>query len=83
MSIAEIGFYFCLRFRRHFFRHTSFLGFKILKKICFFFLIQILAIIGKCIGCCLAYPFLGEFFFIKSAKRMCICDYVKNRIGTF
>ena len=22
-------------------------------------------------------------FFIKSAKRMCICDYVKNRIGTF
>ena len=21
-------------------------------------------------------------FFIKSAKRMCICDYVKNRIGT-
>ena len=20
---------------------------------------------------------------IKSAKRMCICDYVKNRIGTF
>ena len=22
-------------------------------------------------------------FFIKSAKRMCICDYVKNHIGTF
>ena len=22
------------------------------------------------------------FFFIKSAKRMCICDYVKSRIGT-
>ena len=22
-------------------------------------------------------------FFIKSAKRMCICDYVKNRIDTF
>ena len=22
-------------------------------------------------------------FFIKSAKRMCICNYVKNRIGTF
>ena len=22
------------------------------------------------------------FFYIKSAKRMCICDYVKNRIGT-
>ena len=21
-------------------------------------------------------------FFIKSAKKMCICDYVKNRIGT-
>ena len=22
------------------------------------------------------------FFFIKSAKRVCICDYVKSRIGT-
>ena len=27
--------------------------------------------------------FRGFFFLIKSAKRMCICDYVKNRIGTF
>ena len=26
-------------------------------------------------------PFFSGFF-IKSAKRMCICDYVKNRIGT-
>ena len=25
---------------------------------------------------------LGVSFFIKSAKKMCICDYVKNRIGT-
>ena len=35
----------------------------------------------KCIGWFLVYPFLGGFF-IKSAKRMCICDYVENRIGT-
>ena len=25
--------------------------------------------------------FKGDFF-IKSAKRMCVCDYVKNHIGT-
>ena len=79
MGIAEIGFIFCLRFRRNFFRHTDFLRFKILKI--FFFKIQILGITEKCIGCFLVYSFLGVFF-IKSAKRMCICDYVKNRIGT-
>ena len=28
----EWGFIFCLRFRRHFFRHTDFFRFKILKK---------------------------------------------------
>ena len=26
--------------------------------------------------------FFRVFFLITSAKRMCICDYVKNRIGT-
>ena len=26
-------------------------------------------------------PILGDFL-IKSSKRMCICDYVKNRIGS-
>ena len=35
MGIAEIGFYFCLRFRHNFFRHTDFLRFKISKKIFF------------------------------------------------
>ena len=35
MGIAEIGFIFCLRFRRHFFRHTDFLRFKMSKT--FFF----------------------------------------------
>ena len=30
----------------------------------------------------LVYPFSGGFF-IKSTKRMCICDYIKNGIGTF
>ena len=28
-------------------------------------------------------PIFKGFFFIKSAKKMCICDYVKNRIDTF
>ena len=27
-------------------------------------------------------PIFRVVFLIKSAKRMCICDYVKNRIGT-
>ena len=69
-----------MRFRRHFFRRTDFLGFKISK----FFLkkIQILGVIEKGIGWFLLYPFLGVFF-IKSAKKMCVYDYVKNGIGTF
>ena len=33
--MREWGFIFCLRFRRHFFRHTDFLRFKISKKIFF------------------------------------------------
>ena len=40
--------------------HTDFFRFKISKKK-FFFLIQILGIIEKCIGCFLVYPFLGGF----------------------
>ena len=36
----------------------------------------------KCISWVLVYPFLGGFL-IKSARRMCICEYVKNRIGTY
>ena len=28
-------------------------------------------------------PIFRDFVFIKSAKRMCIYDYVKNGIGTF
>ena len=28
-------------------------------------------------------PIFREDFLIKSAKRMCICDYIKNRISTF
>ena len=27
-------------------------------------------------------PIFRESFLIKSAKRVCICDYVKNHIGT-
>ena len=50
--------------------HTGFLRFKISKNV--FFLIQILGIIEKCIGCFLVYPFLG-FFLLKVQKR---CVYV-------
>ena len=27
-------------------------------------------------------PIFRGFFLLKSVKRMCICDYVKNRIST-
>ena len=27
-------------------------------------------------------PIFRGFFLLKSVKRMCICDYAKNRIGT-
>ena len=74
MGIVEMGFIFSLRFRCNFFRDTDFLRFKISKI--FLKKIQILGIIEKRIGCFLVYPFL-EIFFIESAKRMCICDYVK------
>ena len=40
-----------------------------------------MGIIEKCIVWFLVYLF-ERGFFIKSAKRMFICDYVKNRIGT-
>ena len=44
--------------------------------------IQILSVIEKCIGWILVYPFLGAFL-IKSAKRMCICEYVIFSIDIF
>ena len=81
MGIAEIEFYFLLEIQA-----SIFLGIPIFQDLRFrkkFFLkIQILGIIEKCIGCFLVYPFLGVFF-IKSGKKMRICDYVKNRISTF
>ena len=40
-----------------------------------------MGIIEKYIGWFLVYLF-ERGFFIKSAKRMCICDYVKNHVGT-
>ena len=64
------GLFFCLRFRRRFFRRADFLGFKISKN--FFLKFQILGIIEKCIGWFLVYPFLGCFL-LKVQKR---CVYV-------
>ena len=80
MGIAEIGFYFLLEIQASFFQAYRFFKIEDFEKN--FFLIQILGIIEKCIGCFLVYPFLGVFL-IKSAKRMYIYDYVKNGIGTF
>ena len=36
----------------------------------------------KCVGCFLVYQFLGVFFWLKGAKKMCICVGVKNHIVT-
>ena len=80
MGIVEIGFNFLLEIQASFFQAYGFLGFKISKKKNFY--IQILDVIEKYIGWFLVYPFLGGFF-IKSAKKMCICEYVKNCVGTF
>ena len=75
-----MGFYFCLRFRRHFFRPTKFENFKISKNR----KIEIIGIIEKCVGCILVYPFLegGGGGLLKNVKKVCICDYDKNRIVT-
>ena len=48
MGIIKIGFIFCLRFRRHFPRHTDFSRFEIFEKK--IFLIQVLGIIEKYVG---------------------------------
>ena len=37
--------------------------------------------LGPCIPICPCMP--SGSFFIKSAKRMCICEYFKNRIGSY
>ena len=67
------GFIFCLRFRRHFFKHTDFLRFKISKKI--FFLNFDFGYQRKMYRLVPCIPILGSFL-IKNEKRMCIGDYV-------
>ena len=67
MGIIEIGFYFLLEIQASIFE-----GLKI----------QILGVIEKCIGWFRVYLLLGGFF-IKSAKRMCIYDYIIFSIDTF
>ena len=53
--LRKLGFIFCLRFRRHFLRHTDFLRFKISKKN--FKNFRFLGIIEKFIGWVLVYRF--------------------------
>ena len=64
-----------MRFRRNFFRHTDFLRLKILKKI--FKKNSDFRRHRKMYRLVLCIPIFSGVFFIKSAKRMCICDYVK------
>ena len=81
MGIAEIGGFFAwdlgvvflgipnfkiLRFQKKCFYKILILSFH--RKMCRFF------------PCIYIFSFFF-FFFIKSAKRMCICDYVENRVG--
>ena len=82
MGIAGMGFYFLLDIQTSFFfgiPNFKISGFR--KKKFFKFGFQ--GFIEKCVGCFLVYLFLKGSFFIKSAKRLCICDYVKNCIVTF
>ena len=61
MGVTRMGFIFCLRFRRHFFRHTDFLRFKILKKI--FFLNLDFGYHGKMYRLVSCIPILRRFFY--------------------
>ena len=68
--LREWGFTFCLRFRRHFFRHTDFLRFKILKKIFFFkFRFWVSWKKYRLVPC---IPILRRLFLLKVQKR-CVC----------
>ena len=71
---------FCLRFRRHFPGIRIFQDLRF-RKI-FFFLIQILGVIEKCIGCVLVYPFLGGFL-LKVQKRCVYVNMLFFGIDTF
>ena len=68
-------------FRRHFFRHPDFLRFNILKKKIFknldFGYHRKMYRLVPCI------PILRGFFFMKNAKKMCICEYVIFGVDTF
>ena len=83
MDIAEIGFYFLLEIWGSVFRHTDFSRFKISEK-------KILK--NSDFGCyrkmyrldpCIPILRGGGGFFIKNAKRICICQYVIFSIDTF
>ena len=37
----------------------------------------------KCVGCFPIYLFLGEFFRLKSVKKMRFCDKFKKRSATY
>ena len=56
----EMGFYFCLRFRCQFFRHTKFDDWWIFKNV-LFLILGLNGVMEKCVGCFLVYIF-GEFF---------------------
>ena len=78
--MLKLGFYFCLRLTRQFFRHPKFENFRILKKK--FFLIYILSFHRKTCRLFPCRPIFKGFFLLKSVKSVCICDYDKDRIVT-
>ena len=77
MGIAEMGFYFLIEIQVSFFVGIRiFEDLRFRKK--FFFLIQILGIIEKCMGWVVVYPFLGVFLLKvqKECVYMVMSDYL-------
>ena len=79
MGITGMWFYFLFNIQASFFRHMGFRRFKISKKV-FFFKFRFQAS-QKNVQVWSLYTHFRGVFLIKNTKRMCICEYVKNRIG--
>ena len=55
--ITGMGFYFCLGFRRHFFRHTKSCDQRVFEKKIFFLNFSLKGVIEKCVSSFLVYLF--------------------------
>ena len=63
--LREWWIYFCLRFRRHFFRRTKLGDWWDFQKIVFYLNFGLKGVIEKCVGCFVVYLFWGFYFLIK------------------